>query len=213
MNDSAAAARPGRRRRSAGTRAILERFVQGDPADTMRMGELLGGLGRRAFGVLLLVAIPTAFIPGIAGVVSSPIIILVGLQLLAGRRRPWLPRFLAERGPQRSTLIRFQQRLSPWLNRLERVVRPRMLHLLDRRFASLLTGLLLVLLGVLLALPIPFTNAIFAGVLLIYALALLERDGGLMLVAWALGVATVATVGLLSGSLASLITPWIDLLI
>ena len=42
---------------------------------------------------------------------------------------------------------------------------------------------------------------------------LLERDGALMLVAWALGLATVATVGVLSGSLASLVTPWIDWLI
>ena len=69
------------------------------------------------------------------------------------------------------------------------------------------------LLGILLALPIPFTNAVFASVLLVYALALLERDGALMLVAWALGLATVATVGVLSGSLASLVTPWIDRLI
>lgn len=213
MGDSAAAARSGRRRRSAGTRAILERFAQGDPADTMRMGELLGGLGRRAFGVLLLAAIPTAFIPGIAGIISSPIIILVGLQLLIGRRRPWLPRLLAERGPQRSTLIRFQQRLSPWLNRLERLVRPRLLHLLDHRFASLLTGLLLVVLGILLALPIPFTNAVFGAVLLVYALALLERDGGLMLLAWALGLVTVGTVGALSGSLAGWLSPWVDRLI
>lgn len=211
VEPSSAGALPAqRRRRPAGTRAILERFVGGDPSEQLRMGDLLGGLGRRAFGVLLLVAIPTAFIPGIAGVISSPIIILVGWQLLIGRRRPWLPRFLAERGPHRSTLIGFHRRLTPWLTRLERLVRPRLLNLLDRRFAGLLTGLLLVLLGILLALPIPFTNAVFASVLLVYALALLERDGALMLVAWALGLATVATVGVLSGSLASLVTPWID---
>ena len=45
------------------------------------------------------------------------------------------------------------------------------------------------------------------------ALSLLERDGALMLVGWGLGLATVATVGVLSGSLASLVTPWIDRLI
>lgn len=192
---------------------MLERFTHGDADHTLPMGELLGGLGRRSFGVLLLVAIPTAFIPGVASIISSPIIVLVGAQLLLGRRRPWLPRWLAVRGPQRATLIRFHERFSPWLARLERWVRPRLLHLLDHRAAQLLTGLLLVLLGILLALPIPLTNGIFGMMLLLYALALLERDGGLMLVAWATGIAALVGVAVLSGSLASLAAPWIDLLI
>ena len=59
--------------------------------------------------------------------------------------------------------------------------------LLDHRIAGMFTGLLLVLLGLLLALPIPFTNYLFGGLLLLFALALLERDGALMIVAWIAG--------------------------
>ncbi|WP_043691157.1 exopolysaccharide biosynthesis protein, partial [Luteimonas huabeiensis] len=49
-----------------------------------------------------------------------------GAQLLIGLRKPWLPRPIAERGPQRGTLVRFERRIAPWLQRLERLVRPRL---------------------------------------------------------------------------------------
>src|SRR3546814_654013 len=80
-------------------------------------------------------------------------------------------------------MARFERMLSPWLGRLERLVKPRLPLLLDHRVAGMLSGLLLVLLGLLLALPIPFTNYIFGSLLLLFALALLERDGALMIVA------------------------------
>jgi hypothetical protein len=50
-----------------------------------------------------------------------------------------------------------------------------------------------VLLGLLLGLPIPFTNMLFGALLLVYALALLERDGALMVLAWIAGIITIWT--------------------
>ena len=43
-----------------------------------------------------------------------------------------------------------------------------------------------------------------------YALALLERDGALMLLAWGIGLVALSTTGVLSGELFALIQPWID---
>ena len=99
--------------------------------------------------------------------------------------------------------------LSPWLARLERLVRPRMTALIEHRAASMFTGLLLVLLGVLLALPIPFTNYVFGLLLLTFALGLLERDGALLIGAWVAGVIAIAVFGVLSGALATAVTEWI----
>lgn len=201
-----------RRAAEAGTRALLDRLAEGDPDELLRLGELMTGLGRRAFGVLLLLALPPAFIPGVAGVISTPIVVLVGLQLIAGMRRPWLPKWLAERGPKRHALVTFDRWFSPWLARLEKLVRPRMTALLDHRAATLVSGLLLVLLGLLLGLPIPLTNGIFCGLLLLFALALLERDGALMLAAWITGAISVGVFGVLSGNLAAMAARWLDLL-
>lgn len=196
----------------AGTRALLDEFASGDPAEVLRLGDVLSGLGERSFGMLLFVSTIPAFIPipGVGGAVSGPLVILIGLQLLIGLRKPWLPGFLARRGPHRHAMARFRNLLSPWLTRLEKLVRPRSPALLDHRLASAFTGLLLVLLGVLLSLPIPFTNFLFGALLLLFAFALLERDGRLMAVAWGVGSIAVAVFGVLSGSLATLIGGWID---
>ncbi len=203
-----------KRPREAGTRALLDGFAEGDPGDLLTLRLLLTGLGRRAFGMLLFVSVLPAFIPvPVGGAISGPLVVLIGVQLLLMRRRPWLPRFIAERGFHRQALVRFDRMISPVLARLEHLIRPRLSSLLEQRGAAALTGLLLVLLGVLLSLPIPLTNYLFGGLLLLFALALLERDGALMLVAWVGGTVAIVVFGVLSGSLLETITPWIDLLI
>lgn len=207
---------PGRRRkpREAGTRAILDGLLDGDREQTLDFNTLVSGLGRRAFGMLLFVAALPAFIPiPIGGALSGPLVVLIAAQLLVGLRRPWLPAFIARRGPKRQALARFERIVDPWLGRLERIVRPRLTLLLDHRLATAFIGLLLLLLGVLLSLPIPFTNYVFGGIVLLYALALLERDGALMLAAWGVGIVALSTTGALSGGLVSLLQPWIDRLL
>jgi hypothetical protein len=197
--------------RERGLRALLDGFTVGDPDEVLRLQDLLAGLGRRAFGMLLLIATLPAFIPiPIGGAISGPLVVLIGAQLLGGMRRPWLPKFLADRGPHRHALARFDRRISPLLAWLEKFVRPRLPVVLDHRIASTFTGLLLILLGLLLSLPIPLTNYLFGGLLLLFALALLERDGALMLVGWIAGAIAVAIFGVLSGNLATVAAHWLD---
>ena len=201
---------PQPRARESGTRAVLDRLAVGDPTQLLRLDELLAGLGRRAFGMLLFVAALPVFIPVPGGgLIAGPLVVLIGLQLLVGMRRPWLPAFLARRGPKRAAMARFDQHISPWLGRLEHLIRPRMVRLLDHRAASTFTGLLLVLLGVLTSLPIPLTNMLFGAMVLMFALALLERDGALMLLAWVATIIAVAVSGVLSGTLATQALHWL----
>lgn len=197
----------------AGTRALLDGFAIGDPNEQLRMSDVLHGLGDRSFGMLLFVSTIPAFIPipGLGGAISGPLVILIGLQQLFGMREPWLPAFLAKRGPHRSAMARFRDLLAPWLTRLEKLVRPRATAILDHRLGDFFTGLLLVLLGLLLSLPIPFTNFLFGGLLVVFALALLERDGYLMGIAWVAGVIAIAVFGILSGSLAAAAARWINM--
>ena len=151
--------------------------------------------------------------PGLAGAISGPLTVIVGVQLLLGMRRPWLPRFISRRGPYRHTLIGFERRISPLLARVERRIRPRLSAVLDYRPAAMFTGLLVVLLGILLALPIPFTNYLFGALMMAFALALLERDGALMLACWAAGLLAIGVFGVASGALAAAAAHWIGVLL
>lgn len=209
--DQPGAAAPGNRVHTS-TRAVLDAFAEGDPEDHLRLGDLLSGLRQTAFGMLLFVGVLPAFIPipGLAGAISGPVVMLIGAQLLIGLRKPWLPGFMARHGPHRKSMARFRDMMAPWLRRLERVVRPRLEIVLDHPLASAFTGLLLVLLGLLLALPIPFTNYAFGVLMLVFVFALLERDGALMLVAWLAGAAAVVVFGILSGELVQALARLVD---
>jgi hypothetical protein len=188
--------------RERGTRAILDALAQGDPDEVLTLQDLVGGLGRRAFGMLLFACSLPAFIPiPIGGAISGPLAMLIGVQLCLSLRRPWLPRFIARRGPHRHTLQRFDRMISPVLQRVERLVRPRLTWVLDARLASLVTGLQMILLGLLLSLPIPLTNYLFGSLMLAFALALIERDGVLMIAAWIGGAIALIAFGALSGEL------------
>lgn len=189
--------------RNEGIRTLLAMFEFGDPAQHMNLGRMLQDLQQSAFGVFLFVAILPAFIPipGLGGALSGPLVVLIGVQMLCGLRRPWLPGFIARRGPRRGTMHRFLDRIDGALRRLDRLLKPRLPPLLVPAAAHAFSGLLLVLLGLLLTLPIPFTNYLFGFQLLLFALALLERDGALMLVNWIAAVAAITFFGFSSGQL------------
>jgi len=189
--------------RNEGIRTLLAMFQYGDPAQHMKLGDILQNLQQSAYGVFLFIAILPAFIPipGVGGAVSGPLILLMGTQMMFGLRKPWVPGFIARRGPRRGTMHKFLDRIDGALRRLDRLLKPRMPQLLVPVLAHAFTGLLLVLLGVLLSLPIPFTNYLFGFQLLLFALALLERDGALMLVNWIAAIAAIAFFGFSSGQL------------
>jgi hypothetical protein len=168
--------------------------------DSLDFDQLLEQFRQRAFGGLLLVVLLPTFIPvpiGI-GAITGPLIALVGLQMALTFQHPWLPRWLGRRSLKRATVQRFAQRFRRPLHWLERVCKPRLPQLLERTWAYVLTGLQLVLLGLLLALPIPLTNYPFGAIVLLYCVALIERDGALLLIAWTLGIGTIGGSVLLS---------------
>jgi len=187
------------------TSQILRELAAG-PLDPS-LDAVLAAFGRRAFGAALLLAIMPAFLPlpfGV-GAISGPLVSILGLQMLFARRQPWLPKRWREKTVPRTRLDGFNAKMGGVLRWIERLCRPRLNGLATRLGATLFTGAQLVLLGALLALPIPLTNYPFGLLLVLYALALVERDGLLQLVAWALGLGTITASVLLSTEVVDLL--------
>ena len=165
------------------TRALVDELATGDPDEALTLGELLDRFSERSFGLFLLIVMLPTFIPipvGVGGV-SGALAVLIGLQFLVRLEHPWLPKFIARREIHRHRL-----------DRIERLTKPRTQGVLTHPVAHAFTGLMLVVLGLALALPLPLTNYPFGLILLAFSFALIERDGRLMLLAWAAGLVEIA---------------------
>jgi len=188
------------------TTALLRVALLATPVERISVEALLEPLQRRAFGfLLLLLAIPN-FIPvplGIGGVMGV-LVIALGLEMLVGLEHPWIPGFLRRRTMSREGLLRFLDRAEPITRRLEKVCKPRLQRLTRRPF-TFVSGAIMILIGVLLALPIPFTNYVFGGMLIAFAFALVERDGALLIAVWTATLAVVIASATFSRALVGLV--------
>jgi hypothetical protein len=151
--------------------------------DRVTVAELAQALHGRAFGMASLIFALPACVPMPPGVptVVGLAILLVSLQLAMGRTDLWLPRFIANRSFSREWLLGALEKTRPRLEQVERFAQPRLLFLTGP-VGSRLVGLVLLILAVMLILPIPiFGNMPLAFAAAILSVALIERDGRLVL--------------------------------
>ena len=187
-----AAARPVCKKLSEEIAGLRDRFALGP----LTLGEAVVVLQERAWTlVLLLLALP--FITPIPlPFLSTPFglaIALIALRLMLGEK-PWLPaRLLAKPLPPGffGAVLKFSGRV---LRVLEKFLQPRLSWLAEtpaliRAHAGMM---LLASLVLLLPLPVPFTNAFPAWVILLIAGGLLERDGVAIALGYVVGAGGVA---------------------
>ncbi|WP_244597719.1 exopolysaccharide biosynthesis protein [Roseitalea porphyridii] len=116
------------------------------------------------------------FPPGSTVVLGVPIV-LVALQMVAGRDTVWLPEFFLRRSMSQKGFARMTRRVIPLLEKLETLIRPRYWPFANHRTAERAIGLYALVLGVAVILPVPFGNWLPAFACAICGLALSERDG------------------------------------
>ncbi len=182
---------------------LLGRILEGagGPVSLSALMERTGGRGRFVLIILLCLPFTTPVpLPGVSSVIGVAIAWLVLLG--AGSRPARLPGWLGRRTLSTESLkgiLAVSRRLVEWL---ERVVHPRRSEWLTTRWSRWMHAGLMVLLAILLTLPlpIPFTNAAPAYALILLSLCLMERDGRLIFVAYAVSIAAVVyVVGMLVG--------------
>jgi hypothetical protein len=170
--------------RELGAHDATEKVPQDRP-DTITLGELVDKASHSGFGfiivLLALIAIPFVGLSTPFGLAIA----LVGVQLVMGRTRPWLPKRARRRLLKLTMLDHVLDMVSRRARWLARSTRPRWQPLVMPRLVGV--GVMVLALGLALPLPIPGSNLIFIIPLIVYAIGLLEGDG-----AW-VGVGHVAT--------------------
>ncbi len=180
--------------------------------DRVSLGWILEQLHERAFGLFLLIlALPCCipFLYGVPQVVALPLM-FVAVQIVIGRRVPWLPTRLAAREVASDSLHRLSRRAGPWLRRIEAVSKPR-LAFLTRRPLDQIVGVALVVFSASILVPLPATNTVPGFAVVVVAMGLLQRDGILVLIGTVLGTAWIATLVFAGATLFSLIKGWLGL--
>jgi hypothetical protein len=184
--------------------AMLRELAEDGRRERVAMGDLLETFRERAFGALIFIfAAPNAIpipLPGLSALLGVPLVLLTA-QLLIGRSKPWLPAFIRNRSFARSKFATVVGRLVPWLERAERLVRPRLLTLSEPTGERLI-GLAALLLALLLFAPLPFGNMLPGLALALFGIGLIERDGIAIIAGACVGIAGLA---LLSGAVYGLI--------
>ena len=176
--------------------ATLLDALNTDADGHITVGEVLDRVAERGFGLLLfVVALPTMIpvLPPGASAVVGIIYIVLGLQILAGFAYPWLPRAIRAHRLSPTAVKALRQRGVAFLERIERMTRPRRL-LLESGAMLRVFALLIVLNGVILFLPVPFMNTLPAIGIMLIGIGMLNRDGLFLLAGGAIGTVSITIV-------------------
>jgi hypothetical protein len=185
----------GSRAKRARISEALALILVSHTAARISVGELLDALSDHGFGLLILVpalinAIPGPHIPGFSVPFAIALIVL-GAQLASGRPSPWVPRRVRRWSVTSSGYARFLDRVLPIIGRVEGWLGARPSWLTEPRGERVI-GAAVVLLGIVLAFPIPFGNAPIAYALVVLALGLMEEDSRALSLGLVLGVLALA---------------------
>ena len=177
----------------------LAQIVAEDGPDRLSFTELAKQLHARAWGGLLVIfaAINVIPLPPGASVFFAIPLIIITAQMAFGRASPWFPARIDRRGVTKHDLGRLIEKME-WLEvRVERILKPR-LAMLTSPTATRLIGIVCFVLALLTTLPI--VHVAPAAVIVLFGLALIYRDGALVIAAAVAGLAGAATATFLIGS-------------
>jgi hypothetical protein len=180
---------------------LLAEIVDEHPRDRLTLSELSTLLRDRIWGGLLLTFALVNILPlppGTTMITGIPLVLLTA-QMAAGKACPWFPRRFDRRGLTKEELGRLLGKILPWERRIERILKPRLCGLTDHRAARVI-GLISLILSVILWLPIPLGNHAPALAMTLFALALIYRDGVLVILGALATAVSIAMVSLTIGA-------------
>ena len=179
----------------------LTQIVEDEGPDRLSFSELATRLHARAWGGLLFIFAAINVLPlppGTSSFFALPILI-VAAQMVFGRASPWFPARLDRRGVTKQELRRLISKMG-WLEtKVERIFKPRLTQLTSPA-ATRVIGLVCFLLGLVAAIPIPLFHVAPAVAIVMFGLALIYRDGALVIAAALAAVLSITVDALIVGS-------------
>lgn len=183
---------------AASVSEILDQIGAGK-ARKVSVADILEAFGDRAFGALIFVFAAPLMLPmppGASAILGAPLMFITA-QWMLGRRTLWLPRALLDRTMSMSDFRAVTTKMKPYLQRLERRMRPRLTFMYNR-FGDRLLGAVCFALSIIVFLPIPFGNMLPSLAIAAFAIGAAERDGLAAIVGWIAAAVSVLVLAVLS---------------
>ncbi|OYQ66423.1 hypothetical protein B9G53_04075 [Pseudanabaena sp. SR411] len=159
-------------------------FIEEPSAEQVTLASVLELAGERTFGFLfVLLALPSA-LPIPAAGYSVPfgiVMLLLAAQLIVGAKTPWLPSRIMHHPIAIKRVQGFVKSGIPWMQKIERVSKPRLTPVCTSRVGQVFIGLAITLMSVSMMIPIPGTNTLPAMGIFVTGFGLLDDDGAISL--------------------------------
>ena len=168
---------------------ILDRFEElARQEPRVAVADMVDAVGTRSYGPFLIVPAlielsPVGGVPGVPTALAA-LVALFAVQMLLGRRRLWIPQWVARRGLGAPRLTRLVAAVRPLAQRMDRWFHGR-LRALTSGVGMRVAALVCIALALLVP-PLelfPFASSAPMGAIALIGLALLVRDGALMVLA------------------------------
>lgn len=143
---------------------------------------------------MLLMLIALFNVLPLVSIIGGILIATLGLQMILGRRKAWLPSVILDRELPNDKVQAILRTFEPKVRKLEQYIYPRIQYM-EAPVVDQVNGCIILLLGLLISLPFPFTNIAPAFVVMIMGLGLMERDGLLQIGSFLLGMLSIGGIG------------------
>lgn len=158
--------------------SILSAALDTNQDSFVTVGEIADRVEERGFGLfLILLALPTMIpvLPPGASAVTGALYALLGMQMLMGMHEPWLPGRIRNYRLSPKALNLLQQRGVRFMQRVERMSRPRWLFAERKPFLRTV-ALIIIGIGIILFLPLPFMNTLPGLAMAVIGIGFINRD-------------------------------------
>ena len=174
-----------------------------EDGDKVSVDDIMGAIGRRAFGPLILVFALIAFapvigaIPGVS-IVTGTLIVLIAGQMLLMRRTPWVPGFLLRPRIGSDAVRTAMDKVRPAVERVDRLSASRFRVLVKPPWIHVTAGACVAMAAMMYPMAvIPWGVTAPSFALIVLSLGVTSHDGLLTAIGWALSLGTLALAAVL----------------
>ncbi len=171
------------------TTQVIEDVVNKSSSDRVPIRDLVDAMDAIGFGLAMMIfafGIIIPLPPPFPSIIAIPLVIF-SLQMIAGYDSPKLPQRFSNLSVKRSVLAMLVQRSSPYIRKVERILKPRLLFMTSH-IGERIIGFFTLLFSSFVMLPMPLSNFIPGLGVLIISFGMMGKDGFIVIFGIVIGI-------------------------